>query len=448
MYLMELARDGMNLHVVLTHFDLQAERKLEHEHVGCFSRPRVWGVSSWKAIAIYEIIRNLLLFALPSHGKHLSAPQLSGDFALFNGCGRRQPHRMSFPSLTTEHHGLASDNTAGLTPEALAAVVAVNAGSHPSYGTDAVTERAKQLICELLDTDCAVFFVGSGTVANALALAHVCPSYRAILCHEVAHADTDECGAPEFFSGGSKVLTIRGENGKLSPIEVERVIAQRENLHYSKAGVLSLTQATEWGTLYTPAEVQKLSEVAKQHGLSLHMDGARFANAAAALATHGYSAADFTWRAGVEVLSLGGTKSGMMATEAVVFFDRERARDFDFRIKQAGQLTSKQRFASAQWVAMLQDGAWLRHASHANAMAQQLASGLRALGLRILVEPASNSVFVELASVTAEQMSARGWHFYRFIGESGYRLMTSWATEPALLSQFLTELGAVLSETT
>lgn len=355
---------------------------------------------------------------------------------------------MSFPSLTTEHHGLASDNTAGLTPEALAAVVAVNAGSHPSYGSDAVTERAKQLICELLDTDCAVFFVGSGTVANALALAHVCPSYRAILCHEVAHADTDECGAPEFFSGGSKVLTIRGENGKLIPKEVERVIAQRENLHYSKAGVLSLTQATEWGTLYTPAEIQKLSAVSKQHGLSLHMDGARFANAAAALAVHGYSAADFTWRAGVEVLSLGGTKSGMMATEAVVFFDRERARDFDFRIKQAGQLTSKQRFASAQWVAMLQDGAWLRHASHANAMAQQLARGLRALGLRILVEPASNGVFVELASGTAEQMRARGWHFYRFIGESGYRLMTSWATEPALLSQFLTELGAVLSEST
>ncbi|MBI2515722.1 MAG: low specificity L-threonine aldolase [Opitutae bacterium] len=342
-------------------------------------------------------------------------------------------------------YSFASDNTAGLAPEALAALTAANPGRAPSYGADEWTARAKQLIRDVFATDCEVFFVFNGTAANALALAHVCPSYQAILCHDYAHADTDECGAPEFFSGGSKVITVAGPLGKLLPADIERTIARRANMHYSKAGALTLTQITEWGTIYTPDEVRALSAVARAHGLVLHMDGARFANAAAALAARGQSPADGTWRAGVDVLSFGGTKNGMNTTEAVVFFNRALARDFDFRVKQAAQLASKQRFATAQWVGMLEGGAWLKHATHANTLARKLADMLRGLPqVKFIAEPEASGVFVELPRATAEAMWARGWHFYRFIGDDGYRLMCSWATQPADVERFVADLQATL----
>jgi threonine aldolase len=352
---------------------------------------------------------------------------------------------MSAPPATPHDYSFASDNTAGLAPEALAALTAAGAGRAPSYGRDEWTTRARQLIREVFATDCEVFFVFNGTAANALALAHICPGYQAILCHDYAHADTDECGAPEFFSGGSKVITVAGPQGKLLPADLEHTIARRASMHYSKPGALTLTQITEWGTVYTPDEVRALSAVARRHGLALHLDGARFANAAAALALRGQTPADFTWRAGVDVLSFGGTKNGMNTTEAVVFFNRELARDFDFRIKQAGQLASKQRFATSQWVGMLENGAWLKHAAHANTMAGKLADAIRQLPqVRFLAEPEASGVFVELPRAAAEAMWARGWHFYRFIGEDGYRLMCSWATQPAEIERFAADLRAAL----
>ena len=336
---------------------------------------------------------------------------------------------------------LASDNTAGLTPEALAALNGANAGTTPSYGDDPWTARAKALINEVFERECEVFFVFNGTAANSLALSQLCRPYHSVICHNFSHVETDECSAPEFFTGGSKVIPVAGPNGKLRPADIEPIFSRGHGVHYPKPGALSLTQSTEWGTVYLPDEVRALSAVARHHGVAVHMDGARFANAAAALAARGIAPADVTWRAGVDVLSFGGTKNGMLTTEAVVFFDRERAREFDYRVKQGAQLASKQRFAAAQWCAMLENGTWLRHAAHANAMARRIADGLRAVpGMKFIAEPEVNGVFVELPLPIVETLWARGWHFYRFIGENGYRLMASWATPAETIDRFVAEL--------
>jgi threonine aldolase len=347
------------------------------------------------------------------------------------------------------HHDFqfASDNTAGICPEAWAALDEANRGCLPSYGTDPWTQRA----CDLLRTafekpDAEIFFVFNGTAANSLALASLCQSYHSVICHDCAHVETDECGAPEFFSNGTKILTASGPDGKLAPDAVERVILRRTDIHFPKPRVLSLTQSTEWGTVYAPDEVRALAATARRHGLAVHMDGARFANAAAALAARGATPADITWRAGVDVLCFGGTKNGMNATEAVVFFNPELAREFDYRCKQAGQLASKMRFLSAQWTGMLQDGAWLRHAAHANAMAQKLAAGLQGIpGLQLAVRTEVNAVFVDLAPHAAAALRERGWHFYNFIGAHGWRLMCSWATREADLERFLADVRSVLT---
>jgi len=350
---------------------------------------------------------------------------------------RHPPRVMSAPAARPDCT-FASDNTAGLAPEAWAALEQANRGPVPSYGDDEWTTRAKQLLAGVFERDCEVFFVFNGTAANALALAQLCRSHHSIICHECSHVDTDECSAPEFFSGGSKVIPVAGSGAKLASAGLTPVLLRNNGVHSPKPGALSLTQATEWGTLYTPAELRVLADLAKSRGLAVQMDGARFANAAAALAARGLKPADLTWRAGVDVLCLGGTKNGMNTTEAVIFFDRDRARDFDYKVKQAGQLASKARFAAAQWCGMLEDGAWLRHAAHANAMAQKLADGLRPLpGVKLIVEPEANGVFAELPQKLASAVAARGWQFHRFIGEHGYRFMCSWATQPADVDRLL-----------
>lgn len=340
----------------------------------------------------------------------------------------------------------ASDNTAGLAPEALAAFVAANAAPTPSYGGDPWTERAKRAIRDVFERDCEVFFVFNGTAANSLALAQYCRSYNSVLCHQVSHVDTDECAAPEFFLGGAKVIPIAAAGAKLRPADVEPVFARGHGVHYPKPGALSLTQATEWGTVYSPDEIRALADAAHAHGCAVHMDGARFANAVAAFAPRGVTPADLTWRAGVDVLSFGGTKNGMNTTEAVVFFNRGHAREFEYRVKQGGQLASKQRFASAQWCGMLEGGAWLRHATHANTMARRLADGFRATpGVKLVLEPEASGVFAELAPAVVTALESRGWHFYKFIGEHGYRFMCSWATAPETIDRFLADLRAVVA---
>ncbi|NQU10141.1 threonine aldolase, partial [bacterium] len=258
----------------------------------------------------------------------------------------------------------ASDNNSGVCPEALEALVAANQGHEPSYGDDRWTVRACDLFRELFETDCEAFFVFNGTAANALALASLCQSYHSVICHELAHVETDECGAPEFFSNGTKVLLVGGAAGKVDLAAAEQLARRRTDIHFSKPHVLSLTQATEIGGVYSVDEVRAAGDLARRLGLRLHMDGARFANAVASL---GVKPKEITWQAGVDVLCFGGTKNGLAVGEAVLFFNRDLAFEFEYRCKQAGQLASKMRFLAAPWVGLLENGAWLRRAQQANA---------------------------------------------------------------------------------
>jgi threonine aldolase len=337
----------------------------------------------------------------------------------------------------------ASDNQAGICPEAWAAMAEANAGHAHSYGEDPWTERAADLLRQLFETDCEVFFVFNGTAANSLALASMCQSYHSIVCAETAHVETDECGAPEFFSNGTKVLTVPGPQGKVDAASVEWAVRRRSDIHYPKPRVVSVTQATELGTVYTPDELKAIWARAKSLDLRIHMDGARFANAVASL---GCAPKEITWQAGVDVLCMGGTKNGMAVGDAVVFFDRDLAREFDYRCKQAGQLASKMRFLAAPWVGMLQDGAWLRHAGHANRMAGLLHEALRDLpGLKLLHPRQANSLFVELAPGVREALHARGWSFYDFIGWGGARWMCSWDTTEQDVRDFAADVAAAVA---
>jgi threonine aldolase len=322
----------------------------------------------------------------------------------------------------------ASDNAAPLCPEALAAIEEANHGTASSYGADPWTARASAAIRDLFETDCAVFFVSTGTVANALGLAAFCRSHHAVICHEAAHLETDECGAPEFFTGGARLLTVGGAHGKLDPQTVEDAFRAREgDVHFSKPAAVSLTESSELGTVYTADEVGAIAETARGHGLRVHLDGARFANAVAA---QGVSPRAFTVDAGVDVLSFGGSKNGIALGEAIVFFDRTLALDFEYRQKQAGQLTSKTRFLSAPWGPLLADGTWLRNARRANAAASRVAAGIAGLpGVRLLHPVEANAVFVDLLPELHRSLAAE-WAFHSFIG-NGYRFMGSWQSTDA-----------------
>lgn len=335
----------------------------------------------------------------------------------------------------------ASDNTAGICPEAWAAMAAANRGYQPSYGEDPLTAAAADLFRQIFETACDVFFVFNGTAANSLALAALCQSYHSVIAHEAAHVETDECGAPEFFSNGTKLLLAQGNNGKLDPAQVERLIVKRTDIHYPKPRVVTLTQPSELGTIYSPAQIQAISAVARKHGLRVHMDGARFANAVAAL---GATPADLTWRAGVDVLCFGGTKLGMATSEAVVFFDRELAHEFDFRCKQAGQLASKMRFLAAPWIALLEGGTWLKLAGYANSCARGLAAKLQSIPrVRLLYPVDANAVFVELPEDAHEGLARKGWRYYRFIG-GGARFMCSWSITPADIDELAADVRALV----
>ncbi len=334
----------------------------------------------------------------------------------------------------------ASDNTAGVCPEAWAAMHEANGDFVPSYGDDRYTLEASNLFRELFETDCDVYFVFNGTAANSLALATLCQSYHSVICHDSAHVETDECGAPEFFSNGTKLLTAAGAHGKLDLGEVERLVTKRNDVHYPKPRVISLTQATESGTVYRVAEIRALADLATKYRMHVHMDGARFANAVAAA---GVSPAAMTWQAGVEVLCFGGTKNGMAVGEAVVFFNRELSNEFEFRCKQAGQLASKMRFLAAPWAAMLREGIWLRYAQHANALAKRLGDELQKIpSVRLLHPVEASGVFAEMPDGYHQGLQERGWRYYRFIG-GGARLMCSWKTSDADVAELVSDLRAV-----
>ncbi len=341
----------------------------------------------------------------------------------------------------------ASDNYAGVCPEAWEAMIEANEGFARSYGDDEWTDRASDAIRETFETDCQVFFVFNGTAANSLALAALCHSYHSILVHETAHVETDECGAPEFFSNGTKVLLLHGANGKIDPQEIERLVRKRTDIHYPKPKVVSITQATELGTVYSLGEVQAIGEAARAYDLRLHMDGARFANAVASI---GCKPREITWQAGVDTLCLGGAKNGMAMGEAVVFFNKELAHEFDYRCKQAGQLASKMRFLAAPWVGMLGkstlgQGVWLQRARHANEMAKLLEEHMRSIPqAKILFPRQANSLFLELPPAAVESLRARGWVFYSFIGQGGCRFMCSWDTQTEQVEALVADLREVV----
>ena len=329
----------------------------------------------------------------------------------------------------------ASDNVTGVAPEILAALEAANCGAATPYGNDAVTRRLEQRFAELFEHEVAVFPVATGTAANALALACFTPAWGAIYCHEEAHIATDECGAPEFYTGGAKLVTCPGANGKLTPHAVEPLIVGAGVVHNVQPAVLSITQETEAGTVYRADEIAALSGLARHHGLAFHMDGARFANAVAALDC---APAAITWRAGVDVLSFGATKNGALAAEAVVFFDPAKAAPFGFRRKRAGHLISKQRFIAAQLDAYLAGDLWLRNARHANAMATRLGSGLACLPETQLLHPIEgNEVFVALPEAVIAALGAAGFGFYRWGDAPVLRLVTAFDTDPVSVDAFL-----------
>ncbi|KAB7740702.1 low specificity L-threonine aldolase [Parvibaculum sedimenti] len=327
-----------------------------------------------------------------------------------------------------------SDNAFGVAPEILDAIARANMGAVPSYGEDEITKRLQGRFAEIFEHEVAVFPVATGTAANALALATLTPPYGAVLCHEHAHVHVDECGAPEMFTGGAKLVGVSGAAAKLDPQALEAALATMPagNVHNVQPTTLTVTQSTESGTVYTLGELRRLTGIAEGRGLAVHMDGARFANALVSL---GCSPAEMTWKAGIDVLSFGATKNGALAAEAVVFFDPARAVDFAFRRKRAGHLFSKMRFVSAQLEAYLDDDLWLRNAAHANALAKRLADGLALVNSARLQAPVdANELFVRLPRGTLKRLreAGAGFHPWPMEGDDAenrtIRLVTSFAT--------------------
>jgi len=335
-------------------------------------------------------------------------------------------------------HEFASDNTAAICPEAWEALKEANAGGAPSYGDDRWTARVRDRVREIFEADCDVYFVFNGTAANALALAQVCQSFHGVICHEHAHIQTDECGAPEFFTKGAKLLLIGGPDGKIEIGQAEAVVARQNEPHSHKPRAISIAQATEFGTVYTRNEIAAIADFARTRELFLHIDGARFANAIASL---NCAPKAITWEVGVDVLCFGGTKNGTAAGELVIFFNKEISREFDYRVKQAGQLGSKMRFLAAPWLGLLTNDVWLRNAQHANRTAGHLAQRLRNEAKIDIDFPVdANAVFARMNEQLVRDLHARGWHFYKFVEPDVYRLMCSWSTTEAAISDFITDV--------
>jgi threonine aldolase len=307
-----------------------------------------------------------------------------------------------------------------------------------AYGDDRWTTRVCDRIREIFETDCDVYFVFTGTAANALALAQICQSFRGIICHQNAHIQTDECGAPEFFTGGSKLLLVGGGNGKIDIGQTKALLMRQNDLHSHKPGVISIAQATEFGTVYTRDEIAAITELARANELFVHMDGARFANAIALL---NCAPRTITWEIGVDVLCFGGTKNGTASGELVIFFNKEVSREFDYRVKQAGQLGSKMRFLAAPWLALLTGDVWLQNARHANRAAHQLAQNLqREANVEIVFPVEANAVFARMDDQLAQSLQARGWRFYKFTEPDVYRLMCSRATTESDIGDFVRDV--------
>jgi threonine aldolase len=348
----------------------------------------------------------------------------------------------------------ASDNTCGASQPILDAVLAANKGATPAYGEDPFSAEAIARLGEVFETKIACFLAPTGTASNALALASLCPPWGAVFCHQEAHVLDDECGAPEMFTAGAKLVGVPGRAGKIAPRDLLATLANfpRGVIKTVQPAALSLSQATECGTIYSCAELAELTAIAHGAGLGVHMDGARFANALAAL---GCSPAEMSWKAGVDILSFGATKNGALACEAVIFFDPAKAANFLYQRKRAGHALSKGRFLGAQMCAYLADGHWLELAKTANAHAARLAEGLaRTPGVRLPWPREANEVFAILPREIDAALKKAGAIYYPWSlrsfdpevappgeGETFVRLVTSFATPPSDVERFLAVAG-------
>ncbi|MDO1559438.1 beta-eliminating lyase-related protein [Brevundimonas sp. 2R-24] len=331
----------------------------------------------------------------------------------------------------------ASDNTAGMAPEALEAVTRANAGFASAYGSDETSRRAADLIRETVQADAEIRFVFSGTAGNAIALSMLADPFEAVAAHQAAHVCTDEAGAPGFFGHGVGMLGLPGESGKIDETALLAVLDEPVMGHRQPVGALSLTQSTEYGAVYTSEELRRLIEPAQAKGLRTHLDGARLANAVAA----GFDPADIP-RLGVDILVMGGAKAGGPCAEALVIFDRALARRIDNRLKQTGQVASKARFLSAPFLGLLESGAWVGHAAHANLMAQRLAEGVMAGTRYVLAHPVeANAVFVRMPARAHQKLNQMGWACHRF-DDGSVRFVCSWATTEAAVDELIAAVAA------
>ncbi len=332
-----------------------------------------------------------------------------------------------------------SDNVWGASPEILAALQEANQGSAGAYGDDAWTRRLTARFAEVFEREVAVFPVATGSAANALALSVMAPPWGAIYCHRDSHVHVDECCGPEFFTGGAKLVPLKGEQGKLQAALLEEAIWGAGDVHHPQPAGITVTQASENGTVYRPEEVGALSAVARAKGLHLHMDGARFANALVGLNA---SPAEVTWKAGVDLLSFGGTKNGCLSGEALLVFTPDLAETLGFRRKRAGQLFSKMRFLSAQLLAYLEKDLWLANARRANAAAQALSEALQASGAKLAYPTEANEIFVRLPDELNARLRAAGclYHPWPAAGAGGHRFVTSFMSDADEIRRFFRSL--------
>jgi len=330
--------------------------------------------------------------------------------------------------IKRERVKFASDNVAGACPEVLEAILKANDGDSTPYGNDQISTDLQNKFSEIFEKEVIVFPIASGTAANALALATMTPSFGNVYCHRLSHINTDECGAPEFYTGGAKLVNLQGINGKITAEELNESIGGKGIVHHTQPSSTSITQVCETGEVYQLDEIKKISEVAHKHNLNMHMDGARFANALVALNT---TPAKMTWKSGIDVLSFGATKNGCLAAEAIIFFKKELVGNLGFLMKRAGHLLSKMRFVSAQLDAYLENDVWLKNAKHANKMGKMLSDGLAAhQEIEIAYPTEANEVFAKFPRNMIEYLNAEGYKMNEDeLDGKAVRFVAAWNTK-------------------
>jgi len=333
----------------------------------------------------------------------------------------------------------ASDNVAGACPEVLDAILKANEGDSSPYGNDQVSTDLQNKFSDIFQKEVVVFPIASGTAANALALATMTPSFGNIYCHKLSHINTDECGAPEFYTGGGKLVTLQGSKGKIISKELDEAIGGKGIVHHTQPSSVSITQVCETGEVYQLDEIKKISEISHKHNLNMHMDGARFANALTSLKC---TPAEMTWKSGIDVLSFGATKNGCLAAEAIVFFKKDLVGNIAFLMKRAGHLLSKMRFVSAQLDAYISNDVWLKNAKHANDMGQKLSDGLaKHNSIEIAYPTEANEVFAKFPRHMIEKLNSEGYKINEDeLDGKAVRLVAAWNTQDIDVEQFLETL--------